>query len=329
MLGNRATEDDTDTDADIPRDEERRVGRTALGVGAEVEEHSLEGGEEVTVTEADNQGRAIESPGVMHTGKEQVATQSHRNANSGILMNQATAEGATARQARQNQANRKQHKEEARTLRDAQLLLAINSQVGREDTIRDGKADHADTGTPPLLQDKVVERYRGFILHLGARFQLQGRVNTKADEGDHQGNPKQHIVAMAHTINHECDRRADGRGDVVRKAVVADTLGTARGVQYINGHRTVRDGRSPEGCAMQRADNGKQEERPCHQIARKEGGEQKVAHQQHRASREGIDEIAAKGANQKGRERIARQHKANHLLIGREGIGQVKGQEGR
>ena len=187
---------------------------------------------------------------MMYTGKEQVTTQGHRNANSSILMNQATAEGATARQARKDQTDRKQHKEETRTLRDAQLLLAIDGQVGREDAIRDGKADHADTGTPPLLQDKVVERNRGFILHLGARFQLQGQVNTKADEGDHQGNPKQHIVAVAHAINHECNGRADGRGDVVRKAVVADTLGATRRMQYINGHRTVRDGRSPEGCAV-------------------------------------------------------------------------------
>lgn len=106
VLGDAAAREDPQPHPDVPRDEQRRVSRTAPLVRREVQEHRLKGGEHVAVAEADNEGRAVVAPAVVQRREEQIAQQRNRHAARGILHDAAAAQRAAADETREDQPDR-------------------------------------------------------------------------------------------------------------------------------------------------------------------------------------------------------------------------------
>ena len=78
---------------------------------------------------------------------------------------------------------------------------------------------------------------------------------------------------------------------------------------------------------MQCAHYGKQQQGGCCQVAGKEDGEGGKTNHQHRLAGEGVDEIAAEGAEQQCRNGIARQHETYHVLRGTKMLAQIERQQ--
>ena len=122
---------------------------------------------------------------------------------------------------------------------------------------------------------------------------------------------------------------SNGHREIVGEAIVADALSAATGGQHVDGCRRVGHRQSPKGPAVERSDDHEQQQGGGRQVACEENGKCPEAHHQHRAAREGVDEITAEGAEQQGRHRIARQHQPDHVLRGTEVLAQIERQQGR
>ena len=103
-LGKDAAEEDTEAYARIPAGVERGVGCAAAAVGRKVDEHRLDGGEHVTVAQADDQRRRVVCPEVGDGGEEYVSEYGHGNAHCCIVGHPACLESLAALQAREHQA---------------------------------------------------------------------------------------------------------------------------------------------------------------------------------------------------------------------------------
>ena len=68
-------------------------------------------------------------------------------------------------------------------------------------------------------------------------------------------------------VDEDADGRCDGCGDVVADAIIADALGASRRRQHVDGHRAVGHRRSTEGSAVERPDDGEEQQRAGQQIA--------------------------------------------------------------
>ena len=58
-FGDDTADEDAESHANVPRDEDGRVGRAALIVSGHIDSHILEGGPHVTVAETNQQGRTV------------------------------------------------------------------------------------------------------------------------------------------------------------------------------------------------------------------------------------------------------------------------------
>ena len=96
MLGQQAAQCDAQSHADIPRSEQRAVGRAALRLRSQIDEHGLEGGKHVTVAQAHDEGGGIHGPRRMDGGKQKIADKRDEHAVGGILYNAPLAQRACA-----------------------------------------------------------------------------------------------------------------------------------------------------------------------------------------------------------------------------------------
>ena len=122
-------------------------------------------------------------------------------------------------------------------------------------------------------------------------------------------------------------RWRDGHSQIVAQPVVAYALGAAARGQHIDGYGAVGHGNGAEGCAMQGAHNGEEQQCASHQIACKEDEKQEKAHHEHLLARETVHHIAAEGAHEHGGDRVARKHQSNHILGGAKAFAQVERQQ--
>ena len=134
---------------------------------------------------------------------------------------------------------------------------------------------------------------------------------------------------MSVTIEEDADRGRNSHSQIVGHAVVADAFGTPAGGQHVDGNGRVGHSEGTKGTTMQRADDGKQQERGGRQITSEEDGEGRVADQQHGLSWKGIDNKAAERAEQQRRQRIARQHQADDVLCRTEVLAEIERQQRR
>ena len=108
MLGHDATHQDAQSHANVPRDEDGRVGCAALVVLCHIDHHVLECGPHVSVAQSDEQGRAVvahqqgERCGIGrecgHEYKQGVAHQRDDHSLSGIVGEPSFAQGAPSLQ---------------------------------------------------------------------------------------------------------------------------------------------------------------------------------------------------------------------------------------
>ena len=99
VLGEKTAHHNTQSDAYVPRYQQGRVSRSALLVRGEIYKHSLEGGEHMTISQADDKCRSVISPQIMHRRKKQISKDRHHHSKRGIFYNLSLAQGAAAHQA--------------------------------------------------------------------------------------------------------------------------------------------------------------------------------------------------------------------------------------
>ena len=132
---------------------------------------------------------------------------------------------------------------------------------------------------------------------------------------------------MAPAVDEDADGGSDGHSQVVAQPVVADGLVAAARWQHVDGHGAVGHGQGPEGTAMQRSDNGEQQQGARRQITCKEDGKAGKAHHEHRLAREGVDHIAAERTEEQGSDGISRQHQSDDVFRGMKVLAQVERQQ--
>ena len=117
-------------------------------------------------------------------------------------------------------------------------------------------------------------------------------------------------------INPYACRRRDCHGYVVAETVVADALVAPRGRQHINGDCRIGYSRCAERNAVHCPHNGKHQQRTCAYIAGETQKEEEKTECEHLAPVERIDEKSAERTYKKRSHDIARQHKADSILVG-------------
>ena len=329
VLGDAASGDDSQPDAQVPRGEDRRVGRAAPLVRREVDEHGLHRGVHVSIAESDEQRRGIVSVDVRHGAEGQVPAQREQHARRGVVDDLPFAQRLAPDDAREDQPAGQQHEEGSRSRGDVQHLLAVDGDVGRDDAEREGEGRDADALAPALEQDETVERNLALLADRLPLAAFDRRVDGQPREGDDQREGEEQVEVVHRVVEVEARRGADRHGDVVAQSVVSDPFGAARGVEHVDGHRAAGHGRGAERRAVHRAHHGEEEQRAGDVVAREEQREAEVADQQHLLAGETVDDKPAEGPHGKGREGVAAEDESDHRLVGRKGVAQEERQQRR
>lgn len=113
VLDEEASSEYTQANTEIPRGEERGVGCTATAGGAEADEHGLEGGPQMAITQADEEGGSVVTYLVVEQGEEQVAEATDESADGGIVQDAALTQGMAADESRTDESTGQQGEEKA------------------------------------------------------------------------------------------------------------------------------------------------------------------------------------------------------------------------
>ena len=132
---------------------------------------------------------------------------------------------------------------------------------------------------------------------------------------------------MRIAVDEDADGGCQCHRQVVTQPIVADAFRPPAGWQHVDSHRGVCHGKGTKGSAMKCPDNHEQQQCGCSQIAGKEDCKSAETDHQHRLSRKGVDDIAAEGTEQQGRDGIARQHEPYHVLRRPEVLAQIERQQ--
>jgi len=329
MVNRHSAKEHTQTHADVPARQLRGIRRTSLVVRRQIDEHRLHAGPDVTVAQSDDDGCAIEAYGILQEGEQQVAEHADEDAMIDILHHPAPAQSPRTNQTRHDQARTQHRKPRTRTSRHAQFLLPVDGKIRSQHAIRQADAHHHHTLAPTLHEEEAVEGKGVFVGHDFLRREMHRRIDRQPQASSHQRDEEDDIVVANRIVDHQSHRRRHARRQIVRQPIIADALRPPRRGQHINRARAVRHSDRTHRRPMRRADHRKQRHRPRNQIARKQCEEQEIASQQHHLPRETVDQIPRHRTRQQCRERVARQHKPNRVLVCAVRLAQIQGQEGR
>lgn len=113
VLDEETSSEYTQAYTEIPRGEERGVGCSAMAGRAEADEHGLEGGPQMAITQADEEGGSVVAYLVVEEGEEQVAEATDESADGGIVQDAALTQGAAADESRTDESTGQQGEEKA------------------------------------------------------------------------------------------------------------------------------------------------------------------------------------------------------------------------
>ena len=270
-----------------------------------------------------------------HEDEEHVAQEGDEHAVGGVVRQPALPQGAAAQQAREHEPQAAEHEPGAGAAGDAQLLTAIDGQIVAQHSEAVAEEHHVGGQQPSAQQEEAVEGETGArgcgcggARRCGRAAVGHGGVDEEPEGGDGQCEPEEEPEMVGLRIDEDGEGGGEGHGQVVGQSVVAYSLVAARGGQHVDGYGGVGHGDGAEGSAVQRAHDGEQQEAGGGQVSGKEDGEGGVGHEEHRLAREGVDQIAAEGAEQECGEGVAREHQPDGVLRGAEGLVEIEGQQG-
>ena len=132
---------------------------------------------------------------------------------------------------------------------------------------------------------------------------------------------------MRRGVDPDGNRGADGGGDVIGEAVVADAFGAARGREDIDGEGAVGDCGDAEGDAMECADDGEEEKRASGDVADEEEGKDDEEEEKDLLAGEAVDQIAAEESSDERHDCIAEEDETDGILVGLESVAEVDGEQ--
>ena len=330
----------TETDADIPRDEQRGVGGATLVVVGHGDNHVLEGRPEVAVAEAQQKRRAIVADLVGEEDEERVGHRGDDDALGGIQQQLALAQGTGPLQTGGDKPQGEEQEPGACAAGDAHHLLAVDGEVVAHHAETETEEDHVDGQQPASDEEETVEAdeptacwllaVSRWLLGGGERFclDLHLAVNNHAYAGNEQRQPEQQLEIARQPIEIDGSHGGSGHRQVIGKAVVADALIAPRRRQHIDGHRGIGNGQRSEGGTVQCPHDGEEQQRRGSQITAEKEEEEEETHHQHPLAGEAVHQIAAERARQQGRQRVAAQHESHHILRGIKALHEIQRQQG-
>ena len=143
-----------------------------------------------------------------------------------------------------------------------------------------------------------------------------------------EGQKEDDVIVADGVVDEQSHGGRNAGGQIVGEAVVANALGTARGGQHINGRSAVGHGDRTHRRTVSGAHDGKERHGAGNEIASKEGEEKEIGREQHHLARKTVNQIARERTSQQCRERVARQHKADGVLVGLIVLAQIERQQG-
>ena len=141
----------------------------------------------MSVAQADDECRAVVADGIVYGSKEQIAQHGDEHAVRGILRHMALPQRACPDKTAHDEPRTEQGEEESCAGGNAELLLAVDGQVGADDAIREAIACHGHALAPSLEQQEAVQREGLLVADCLARPQLERGVDEQSDASRHHG----------------------------------------------------------------------------------------------------------------------------------------------
>lgn len=327
-LGEHAAQEDAYAHAEIPRGEYRRIGRAALVVPRHGDKHVEECGIHAAVAQSNQECRQIERPLPRSKGKQRESDRTEQCALHGVFGQQPAAQLAGAVEARDHEAAREDGEEDAGAVGDAHLFFGVDGHIVRHHAPAEAEKEDVECHEPCAGEEKVVETHWRFPLHRPAARQLYGGGASEACQSHRERDPEQEREIAGSLIDPYACRGGDGHGQVVAQAVEAHPLVAARGGERVDSGCRVGNGGGAEGEAVERAHDGKHQQRACADIPRKTYEKEEKAAHKHLLAVETVDDKTAEWAHYQRRYHIARQHQADHVLRGAELLVEIYRQQG-
>ena len=275
-----------DSDTYVPRGQVRAGGRSTLGVRCQVDEKGVVGRKHGTEPDAQQQG----------DGEEQYGGERHAPADQPSA--RAQAEIAETHQIETCLNHSRHHSlvyqfpaeqpadghsyghegEEEAGFRRKPDLLGIHGHVVGGHAVGDGEQEQAESGRNPFQEDEPVQR-DGFPFHRRTVAGLHHAGGQESQDARSQGVGEDGDVGDSRAMQEQAEHRTDGHGDVVRQAVISQSLSTPGGGHDVDDYRVSAYRHHAERDAVKDAQEDEQGEQSCHHVSGKYQGKDEVGEQ--------------------------------------------------
>lgn len=186
ILDQHAAHEDTQPHAEVPRREDRRVGRAPLVVARHGDEHVQEGRIHAAVAQSDEQRREVVGPLALRQHEERVAHGADGRALQGVLRQMPLAQGLRPVEPRHEQTDGEQREKEARAVGDPEHLLAVDGHIVAHHAPAEAEEQDIGRQQPRPRQKKVVHAQAGLALDGTPCGQAYGGRADESDAGHDQ-----------------------------------------------------------------------------------------------------------------------------------------------
>lgn len=296
-----------DADAYIPRGQISGGGCAALTVGSQVDEKRVVGGKHDAEADAQHQGYQEEEEGacvavptddVNTRCQQEEADNDYVEAGSNDLCDFSPVHQLAREEARHGHTHGHEGEEESGGCLDVDLL-GIHGHVVGGHAVGDGEQQQADACRKSFQQYEAVER-DGVAFDGGLVGCLYCRGAQHAYEAGAQRATEDDGIGDTGVVQEQSCHGADGHGDVVGQAVVAQSFAATRGGHDVDDDGIAAYGDHAERYAVDDAEDDEQGERACYEVSGKHGGEDEIGQQIEGFAGKGVEQIAREGTDAQG-----------------------------
>ena len=324
-----AAEHDAEPHADVPTGELGGVGGASLVVGGEVDKHGLHTRPNMTVAQTNDEGGTIVANGMLQEGEKEVAEDTDEDAVVDILHHPSLAKRTCPDETGEDEAAAEDGEPRTGASGHVEHFFAVDGEIVGQHAVGHADAHHDDALAPAFQEEEAVEGEGGFVGNNLFCRELHCRIDGASDASCQEGKEEDKGVVADGIVDEQSDGGGNAGGKVVGQPIIADSLGSAGGMEHVDGRGAVGNGDCPHRCSVQGADDGEEGHRACNEIAGKEGEEEEVTGEQHHTTGITIDEKTCKGTCQEGSQSIARQDDADGVFVCLVGLAEIEGKQRR